>query len=66
MQSDHLHKKTLLKKQKLRNILLNIIGLVLTMCGIIWGINALWRYMNYEITNDAYIDQYMSPINARV
>ncbi|MGL5729851.1 MAG: HlyD family secretion protein, partial [Bacteroidales bacterium] len=45
---------------------LNIIGLVLTMCGIIWGINALWRYMNYEITNDAYIDQYMSPINARV
>lgn len=66
MQSEHQQKKTLLKKQKLRNILLNTIGLILTISGIAWGLSALWQYMNYEITNDAYVDQYMSPINTRV
>lgn len=25
-----------------------------------------WRYLDYEITNDAYVDQYIAPINIRV
>lgn len=66
MQSDHHTKRTLLKKQKIRNILLNTIGLILIITGIIWGGRALWRYMHYEITDDAYVDQYISPINSRI
>lgn len=27
---------------------------------------SLWRYINYEVTNDAFIDQYVVPINIRV
>lgn len=28
--------------------------------------NYFWRYINYEITNDAFIDQYIAPVNIRV
>ena len=25
----------------------------------------LWRYVNYEVTNDAFVDQYVAPLNVR-
>lgn len=31
-----------------------------------WTANYFWRYINYEITNDAFVDQYIAPINIRV
>ena len=24
-----------------------------------------WRYINYEVTNDAFVDQYIAPLNIR-
>lgn len=57
--------KKLQNKQK-RNLLLNIITIILALAGIIWGISIFLRYYNYEITNDATIEQYVSPINSKV
>ena len=34
--------------------------------GLWWTVNYFWRYINYEITNDAFIDQYVAPLNIRV
>ena len=27
--------------------------------------NYFWRYVNYEVTNDAFVDQYVAPLNVR-
>lgn len=58
------HKR--LKRQKRRNIILNIVCILIASSGIIWTVNYFWRYINYEITNDAFVDQYIAPINVRV
>ena len=34
--------------------------------GLAWTANYFWRYISYEITNDAFVDQYIAPINVRV
>ena len=31
-----------------------------------WTAHYFWRYINYEITNDAFVDQYIAPVNVRV
>lgn len=31
-----------------------------------WTADYFWRYINYEVTNDAFIDQYVAPLNIRV
>lgn len=36
------------------------------MGGISWTVNYFWKYVNYEITNDAVVDQYIIPVNIRV
>lgn len=59
-------KRKQLIKQKRKNITLNIVCILIAMAGISWTINYFWRYVNYEITNDAVIDQYISPVNIRV
>jgi len=53
------------KRRKL-NIILNIISALLALGGIIWASHYFYRYYRYTITNDAIIDQYITPINARV
>lgn len=58
-------KRARLKKLKVRNITLNAICICLVMTGIIWTVNYFWRYTNYEITNDAMVDQYIAPLNIR-
>lgn len=40
--------------------------LLIAVSGLVWTVNHFWRYINYEVTNDAFIDQYVVPINIRV
>lgn len=60
------HKLLTLKRRLLRNIILNTLSVALAVGGITWTIHHFWRYYEYEITNDATIDQYITPINIRV
>ena len=46
-----------LKKQRIRNIIFNSLCAIITMVGALWGIRLFWRYYQYEITNDAFVDQ---------
>ncbi|WP_165040561.1 HlyD family secretion protein [Dysgonomonas sp. ZJ709] len=55
-----------LRKKRTRNIILNTISILLALGGIIWACNFFLRYYRYEITNDATIEQYITPINSRV
>lgn len=50
---------------RLRNISINAVCILLAIYGIYWGISYLLHYTRYEITNDAYIDQYIVPVNVR-
>ena len=55
-----------LKRRKRRNIILNTVCLIIALSGLTWTVNYFWRYIRYEITNDAFIDQYVVPVNVRV
>lgn len=57
------HKK--LKKLRLQNILLNMICILLAGSGLWWTATYFWRYIHYEVTNDAFVDQYVVPLNIR-
>lgn len=59
-------KRQQLLKQKRKNIALNTVCILIALAGISWTVNYFWKYINYEITNDAVVDQYISPINIRV
>lgn len=62
-----LHKKQKqLFRLKIRNITLNTVCILLVLGGISWTVNYFWKYVNYEITNDAVVDQYITPVNIRV
>ena len=64
--SIHQKKYRQLKRLRLRNIILNTVCILLAVAGISWTVTYFWRYVNYEITNDAVVDQYISPLNIRV
>ena len=55
-----------LKRLRIRNITLNTVCILLALAGISWTINYFWKYVHYEITNDAVVDQYIAPLNIRV
>lgn len=55
-----------LKKLRLQNILLNMICVLLAGSGLWWTATYFWRYIHYEVTNDAFVDQYVVPLNIRV
>lgn len=59
-------KQKRLKKHRLRTIILNSVCIVLAGSGLWFTANYFWRYINYEITNDAIVDQYIVPLNIRV
>ena len=40
--------------------------LIIACSGLTWTVNHFWRYISYEITNDAFVDQYIAPVNIRV
>ena len=41
----------------MRNRILNVVCIVLAGSGLWWTATYFWRYFNYEVTNDAFIDQ---------
>lgn len=45
---------------------MNVVCILIVLFGISWTVHYFWRYLDYEITNDAYVDQYIAPINIRV
>ena len=55
-----------LRNKRKRNYVLNGLTIVLAIGAIIWAVNIFLGYYKYEITNDATIEQYISPINIRV
>lgn len=59
-------KRRQLRRLKIRNITLNTACILLAFSGISWTVNYFWKYVNYEITNDAVVDQYITPVNIRV
>lgn len=59
-------KRKQLRRLKIRNITLNTVCILLALGGISWTVNYFWKYVNYEITNDAVVDQYIIPVNIRV
>lgn len=59
-------KQRQLKKLRIRNIIVNTVCILLVLAGISWTVNYFWKYVNYEITNDAIVDQYIAPLNVRV
>ena len=50
---------------RMRNITINIVCMILVGYGIYRICDYFILYARYEITNDAYIDQYIVPINVR-
>lgn len=60
------HKYLTLRKRFIRNVMMNTLGICLALGGIGWVIHYFWRYTEYEITNDALIDQYIVPVNIRI
>lgn len=56
----------LLKKLKLRNLIINLFFFAVVAGGLLWTCSHFWKYLKYDITNDAFIDQYVSPVNIRV
>ena len=59
-------KKRHLRRILIRNITLNTVCIALTAWGITWAVKHFWRNVNFEVTNDAYVDQYVAPVNVRV
>ena len=59
-------KKTGLQQRRIRNISLNTICIILAIGVIGWSAHYFWRYHIYEITNDAVVDQYITPVSVRV
>lgn len=55
-----------LKRRKRRNIIITTVCLIIACSGLTWTVNHFWRYISYEITNDAFVDQYIAPVNIRV
>lgn len=55
-----------LKKRRLRSIFVNITAIIVVVCCIAWIAKLFWRYTEYVITNNAIVDQYITPINIRV
>ncbi|MEG2035058.1 MAG: HlyD family secretion protein [Mucinivorans sp.] len=59
------NKQHQLRRLKVRNIVINTVCIILVLTGISWTGGYFWKYFNYEITNDAMVDQYIAPLNVR-
>ena len=53
-------------ERKRLNIILNTISVLLALGGIAWASHYFFQYYRYVITNDATVEQYITPVNARV
>ncbi|MDR0939689.1 MAG: HlyD family secretion protein [Mediterranea sp.] len=66
METDLKRKQRRLKRLRTRNVILNFTCVCIALSGLWWTVTYFWRYVNYEVTNDAFVDQYVSPLNIRV
>lgn len=55
-----------LRQKRKRNFVLNAISVLLAIGGIVWAGTFFYNYYKYEVTNDATVEQYITPINVRV
>lgn len=55
-----------LKRQRNRNIILNTVCAVFFLAGALWFARFSLNHLRYEMTNNAYVDQYIVPVNIRV
>ena len=54
-----------LRKQRSRQIVASIFGIIILVCGIVKISMIFLDYKNTETSNDAQIEQYISPVNLR-
>lgn len=64
LEQQRIYKK--LQNKKKSNLILNIVTIILALGAIIWAVNIFLHYYKYEITNDATVEQYISPINSKI
>lgn len=65
MSEELLNKRRMLRRLRLRNITVNVTCILLAGSCIVWAVNYFWKYVHYEITNDAMVEQYITPLNIR-
>lgn len=65
MSEELLNKRRMLRRLRLKNITVNITCILLAGSCIVWAVNYFWKYVHYEITNDAMVEQYITPLNIR-
>lgn len=65
MSEELLNKRRMLRRLRLRNITVNVTCILLAGSRIAWAVNYFWKYVHYEITNDATVEQYITPLNIR-
>lgn len=65
MSEELLNKRWMLRRLRLRNITVNVTCILLAGSCIAWAVNYFWKYVHYEITNDATVEQYITPLNIR-
>ena len=58
-------KAKLLKKQKIRQMVVSLIGVAILLWGCVEVVCMFLDYKNHETSNDAQIEQYISPVNLR-
>jgi membrane fusion protein (multidrug efflux system) len=66
IQQEEIEEQNSKPRRRRLNIILNTISILLAVGGIAWACHYFFQYYRYEITNDAIIDQYITPVNARV
>lgn len=59
-------KRRELRRHRFRNILLNLLCIALVGSAMWFTFGYFRRHTRYEITNDAFVDQYVAPLNIRV
>ena len=63
--STHAQQAKKLRRQRTRQIVASIFGIAILVCGIVKTSMIFLDYNNTETSNDAQIEQYISPVNLR-
>ena len=62
---NHVKTAKQLKKQKVRQMIVSLIGLALVLWGLVKVVCMVIDYTSNETSNDAQVEQYISPVNMR-
>lgn len=66
MENDKYMKRAIPFLIRVRIVCVSIACAALLFAGLAWGAHFFLRHLKYEITNDAYVDQYVVPLSVRV